>query len=66
MKTFILKESSEFRIIVQIHPCDKPDNLYCVEFIQETLDNYKVIDSNTYQFFLSEIELSMLSDRIKL
>ena len=64
MKTFVLKESEDFRIRVQIHPCEAPDNLYCVEFIQETLKEKQVVDHSTYQFFLTEIELNMLSDRI--
>lgn len=65
MKTFVLKESDDFRLRVEINTCEAPDNLYCVEFVQETLKEKEIVDVSKYQFFLTEIELNMLSDRIK-
>jgi hypothetical protein len=66
MNTFVLKESEDFRLRVQISRCKAPDNLYCVEFLQETLRNKQIEDVNKNQLFLTKFELNMLSDRIKL
>ena len=61
MKEFTVKENAAFRLRVKSWKCLVPDTLNAVEFIQEQLRDGEVIDISTYQFFMSDKELSTLS-----
>jgi hypothetical protein len=61
MKEFVVKEDQAFRLRVKSWKCLVPDTLNAVEFIQEQLRDGEVIDISTYQFFMSDKELTTLS-----
>ncbi len=62
-KEFIVKENSGFRLRVVKFNCMRPDNLYNLDFIQETLDeDGNVLYTSTYNFFLTNEELQVLSE----
>jgi hypothetical protein len=58
MKTFILKERSDFRLTVKQHKCLKPDELFSIELSSKCLsDKGEVTDRSTYNFFLTQEEI---------
>jgi hypothetical protein len=60
MKEFTVKETSGFRLRVKQWQCVRPDSLYALEFIQETLKEGDVDQSSTYQFFMTKTEIDDL------
>jgi hypothetical protein len=63
-KFIIIKEHEGFRLSVSKRPCLRPEGLYNIEFIQDTLTDGKVTDTSTYQFFMTEEELAKLANEI--
>ena len=61
MKEFTVKEDAAFRLRVKSWKCLVPGTLNAVEFIQEQLRDGEVIDTSTYQFFMSDDEMSTLA-----
>jgi len=65
MKTFILKERSDFRLIVKQHECLKPTDLNSIEFVNECLNEKgEVADTSTYNFFLTSDEIQKLCNNL--
>jgi hypothetical protein len=61
MKNFTIKENDAFRLRVQLHKCLAPSDLNSIEFIQENLKDGMVIDTSTYNFFMTDEELKTLA-----
>ena len=61
MKNFIVKENQAFRLRVKSHKCLSPADLNSVEFIQESLKDGTVIDTSTYNFFMTDEEIKTLA-----
>ena len=61
MKNFTIKENDAFRLRVQLHKCLDPSDLNSIEFIQENLKDGMVIDTSTYNFFMTDEELKTLA-----
>jgi hypothetical protein len=57
----VIKENKEFRLIVSKTTCVNSRGLKNLEFIRESLKDGKIIDTSTYQFFLSEDEIQILA-----
>jgi len=65
MKTFILKEKSDFRLTVKQQRCLKPTDLNSIEFINESLNEKgEVVDTSTYNFFLTPDEIQKLCNNL--
>lgn len=61
-KEFTVVEHEGFRLRVKKFNCLKPDNLYNLDFIQETLDEEgNVLYTSTYNFFLTNEEIQTLA-----
>jgi hypothetical protein len=61
MKEFVLKEMNQYSVKVKTNKCAKPVGLNHIEFVQETKnDKGEVVDTSTYQFFLTESEIKTL------
>ena len=61
MKEFVLKEMNQFTLRVKTNKCLSPVNLNNIEFIQESKnDKGEVVDTSTYQFFLTDSEIKTL------
>jgi hypothetical protein len=61
MKEFVLKEMDQYSVKVKTNKCLTPANLNHIEFIQETKnDKGQVVDTSTYQFFLTDAEIKTL------
>ena len=61
MKEFTVKEDQAFRLRVKSWKCVSPNNLNSVEFIQECLKDGEVDFSSTYQFFMTDGEMTTLA-----
>jgi hypothetical protein len=61
MTEFVVKENAGFRLRVSKKACLMPKGLYNIEFIQETLKDGEVSNSSTYQFFMTDEDLDVLS-----
>ena len=61
MKNFIVKEDDVFRLRVKSWKCLSPADLNSVEFIQESLKDGTVIDTSTYNFFMTDEEVKTLA-----
>ena len=61
MKKFTVKENQAFRLRVQSHKCISPSDLNSIEFIQENLKDGTVIDTSTYNFFMTDEEMKTLA-----
>jgi len=65
MKTFILKERSDFRLVGKKTACLKPNGLFSIELSSECLnDKGEVTDRSTYNFFLTQEEIQTLSVKL--
>ncbi len=60
MKT-IIKENEGFRLVLGKNPCLRPEGLNNIEMIQEQLKDGKVIQTSTYQFFMTQDEMNVLA-----
>jgi hypothetical protein len=65
MKNFTVKENQAFRLRVQLNKCLTPSDLNSIEFIQENLKDGTVIDTSTYNFFMTDEELKTLIQGLK-
>jgi len=55
----------QYSVRVKKNRCLKPQNLTHIEFIQETKnDKGEVVDTSTYQFFLTDAEIKTLATNL--
>ena len=63
VKEFVVKQSDAFRLRVKSLKCVAPSNLNSIEFINESLnDKGEIINSSTYNFFMSDQEIQKLCE----
>jgi hypothetical protein len=60
-KETTIKENPGFRIRVEKHEVISPKGLFSLDIIQESLEDGKVQDSQTYNFFMTKEELHTLA-----
>ena len=60
-KEIIVKENEGFRVRVAKHEVISPKGLFSLDIIQESLKEGKVVDSQTYNFFMTKEELQSLA-----
>jgi hypothetical protein len=61
MKEFVVKEDAAFRLRVKSWKCLTPNTLNAVEFVQECMKDGEVDFSSTYQFFMTDEEMTTLA-----
>jgi hypothetical protein len=65
MKEFTVKENKGFRLRVLSNKCLRPADLNQIQFIQECFDKNGDVDfSSTYQFFLTDDEIKVLTSEL--
>jgi hypothetical protein len=65
MKEFVLKDVHQYTVRVKKNRCLRPQELTHIEFIQESKnDKGEVVDTSTYQFFLTDSEIKTLVDNL--
>jgi hypothetical protein len=57
----VIKDKEDFRLILKKEPCAAPTGLYNIEMTQEQLKDGKITQSSTYQFFMTENEMTVLA-----
>jgi len=60
-KEAVVKEHEGFRVRVEKHEVLSPKGLFSLDFIQESLKDGEVVDSQTYNFFMTQEELQKLA-----
>ena len=63
MKT-IIRETEFFRLTLCKKECLAPQGLFHITMLQEQLNDGKVTDTSTYQFFLENDNLAALSESL--
>ncbi len=63
MKT-VIKDKEDFRLILKKEPCLMPEGLNNIEMIQEQLKNGQIVQTSTYQFFMTQTEIETLAKAI--
>ena len=61
MKEFVVKEDAAFRLRVKSWKCLTPNTLNAVEFVQECIKDGEVDFASTYQFFMTDEEMTTLA-----
>jgi hypothetical protein len=61
MKEFTVKEDAAFRLRVKSWKCLNPSTLNSVEFIQDCMKDGEVDFTSTYQFFMTDEEMTKLA-----
>jgi len=57
----IIKENAGYRLLLKKNPCLLPDGLNNIEFTGEELKDGEIINTSTYQFFMTQEELNILA-----
>jgi hypothetical protein len=56
-----IKENEGFRVRMEKHEVINPKGLFSLDIIQESLKDGDVVDSQTYNFFMTKEELQRLA-----
>jgi hypothetical protein len=60
-KEMVIKESEGFRLKLNKHEVLSPKGLFSINMIQESLKDGDVVDSQTYNFFMTKEECQTLA-----
>jgi hypothetical protein len=60
-KEMVIKEHEGFRLTLKKHEVLSPKGLFSIDMIQESLEDGKVTDSQTYNFFMTKEECQTLA-----
>ena len=60
-KEMVIKEHDGFRLTLKKHEVLSPKGLFSIDMVQESLKDGKVIDSQTYNFFMTKEEMQTLA-----
>ena len=56
-----IKENEGYRLVLKKNPCLRPEGLNNVEFTGEQLKDGEIVNSSTYQFFMTQDQLETLA-----
>jgi hypothetical protein len=59
---FTIKENEGYRMRVTKHEVIAPKGMYALDFIQESLKDGKIVESQTYNFFMTQDDLKVLCE----
>jgi hypothetical protein len=63
-ETTIVKDTPTFRLVMKKWPANKPGGMFCVELTSISIQNNSDPIASSYQFFMTESELNLLSDAL--
>jgi hypothetical protein len=61
-KEMVIKEHPGFRLTLKKHEVLSPKGLFSVDMVQESLKDGEVVDSQTYNFFMTKEEMQTLAN----
>jgi hypothetical protein len=63
-KEMVIKEHEGFRLTLKKHEVLAPKGLFSVDMVQESLKDGEVVDSQTYNFFMTRDEMATLASAL--
>jgi hypothetical protein len=63
-KEVIIKEHEGFRLTLKKHEVLSPKGLFSINMVQESLKDSEVVDSQTYNFFMTQDEMATLASAL--
>jgi hypothetical protein len=63
-KEVVVKEHDGFRLTLKKHEVLMPKGLFSIDMVQESLKDGLVIDSQTYNFFMTKDEMATLASAL--
>jgi hypothetical protein len=63
-KEVVVKEHNGFRLTLKKHEVLMPKGLFSIDMVQESLKDGLVIDSQTYNFFMTKDEMATLASAL--
>jgi len=63
-KEIVIKEHEGFRLTLKKHEVLMPKGLFSIDMIQESLKDGDVVESQTYNFFMTKEEISTLASAL--
>jgi len=60
-KEMVIKEHDGFRLTLKKHEVLSPKGLFSIDMVQESLKDGEVVDSQTYNFFMTKEEMQTLA-----
>jgi hypothetical protein len=61
-KEMVIKEHPGFRLVLKKHEVLNPKGLFSINMVQESLKDGEVVESQTYNFFMTKEEMQTLAD----
>ena len=62
--TAVIKEHNGFRLKLNKHEVLSPKGLFSIDMVQESLKDGEVVDSQTYNFFMTRDEMATLASAL--
>lgn len=63
-KEIVVKEHEGFRLVLKKHEVLSPKGLFSIDFEQQSLKDGKIVDTATYNYFMTSDELSTLAQAL--
>jgi hypothetical protein len=63
-KEMVIKEHDGFRLTLKKHEVLSPKGLFSIDMLQESLKDGDVVDSQTYNFFMTKDEMATLASAL--
>ena len=60
----VIKEHEGFRLVLKKHEVLMPKGLFSIDFEQQSLKDGEVVDTATYNYFMTKDELATLSQAL--
>ena len=63
-KEIVVKEHKGFRLVLKKHEVLMPKGLFSIDFEQQSLKDGEVVDTATYNYFMTKDELATLASAL--
>jgi hypothetical protein len=63
-KEMVIKEHEGFRLVLKKHEVLSPKGLFALDLEQQYLKDGEIVDSNTYNYFMTQEELATLASAL--
>jgi len=60
-KEMVIKEDKGFRLVLKKHEVLSPKELFSIDMVQQSFKDGKLLDINTYNFFMTKEEMQSLA-----
>jgi hypothetical protein len=61
-KEVVIKEHEGFRLVLKKHEVLSPKGLFSIDFEQQSLKDGEIVDTATYNYFMTQEELQKLAN----